>query len=167
MTVMSLLREVEELGGRLTAAGDKLRVSAPRPLPDRLVKELRRHKSEVLSFLLAPAWPAEDWQVFYGERAAIFECDGGVPRAEAEGRAYQDCVTEWLVRNPAPSGSDRCAWCGEPDGPGSTVVPFWTGSHGHTWLHHGCWDKWYGEREARAVEELAEAGVVAPKCDGE
>ena len=72
-----------------------------------------------------------------------------------------------MTQNSAPSAPGRCAWCDEPDETSwGTIVPFWTGSHGHTWLHHGCWDKWYGEREARAVEELAEAGVVAPKCDG-
>ncbi len=164
MTVRSLVREVEELGGHLIAAGDRLRVSAPHPLPDHLVQELRRHKPELLSFLRAPAWTSEDWQTFYGEREAILECDGGVPRTEAEGQAYRDCVTEWLVRNPAPSASDRCAWCGDADGLGSTIVPFWTGSHGHTWLHHGCWEQWYEEREANAVDALRQMGLTPPKC---
>ena len=45
-------------------------------------------------------WSAEDWQVFFDERAGIAEFDGGLPRAEAEAQAFACCVVEWLNRNP-------------------------------------------------------------------
>ena len=42
---------------------------------------------------------AEDWQVYFDERAGIAEFDGGLPRAEAEARAFECCVVERLNRN--------------------------------------------------------------------
>jgi hypothetical protein len=51
---------------------------------------LSSHKADILR-LLGPAndgWSPEDWRVFFKERAAILEFDGGLPRAEAEARAF-------------------------------------------------------------------------------
>ena len=62
-------------------------------------------------------WSAEDWQVFFDERAGIAEFDGGLPRPEAEVQAFACCVSEWLNRNPVRSrpavvsaavGTTRC-----------------------------------------------------------
>src|SRR5207342_393585 len=44
-------------------------------------------------------WSAEDWQVFFDERAGIAEFDGGLPRGAAEAGAFACCVVEWLNRN--------------------------------------------------------------------
>jgi hypothetical protein len=38
------------------------------------------------------SWSAEDWRVFFDERAGIVECDGG---AEAEAQAFACCVAAW------------------------------------------------------------------------
>ena len=57
-------------------------------------------------------WSPVDWRVFFHERAAIAEFDGGLPRAEAEERAYACCVVEWLNQNPTTSTSGRCLACG-------------------------------------------------------
>jgi hypothetical protein len=37
--------------------------------------------------------------------------------------------------------------------PGAMLLPFGTACH--TWLHHGCWDAWYAERRAHALQALA------------
>jgi hypothetical protein len=50
--------------------------------PPAVIDLLSRHKVEVVA-LLRPAedgWSAEDWQVFFDERAGIVEFDGGLPR---------------------------------------------------------------------------------------
>ena len=39
-------------------------------------------------------WSAEDWQVFFDERAGIAEFDGGLSRPEAEAQARASCVEE-------------------------------------------------------------------------
>ena len=61
-TASALVREVQAAGGRIAAIGSRLKLSAPAPLPDGLVNELRAHKAEVLSFLQGQAslrWGAE------------------------------------------------------------------------------------------------------------
>ena len=40
----------------------------------------------------------------------------------------------------------RCAWCGEGERSGATIVPFGTEVIGHTWLHSECWFEWYSKR---------------------
>ena len=59
---LALLREVQAAGGQIAFADGRLKLSAPAPLPDGLVNELRTHKAEVLSFLQGQAssgWDAE------------------------------------------------------------------------------------------------------------
>ncbi len=43
---------------------------------------------------------AEDWRALFDERAGIAEHNGGLARADAERRAFECCVMEWLWRNP-------------------------------------------------------------------
>ncbi len=61
-TAPALVREVKAAGGQIAFADSRLKLSAPAPLPDGLVNELRTHKAEVLSFLQGQAssgWGAE------------------------------------------------------------------------------------------------------------
>jgi hypothetical protein len=50
-TTSALLHRVWAQGGRLTLAGDVLRVTAPFPLPEELMDCLRRRKAEIISYL--------------------------------------------------------------------------------------------------------------------
>jgi hypothetical protein len=55
---------------------------------------LSDYKAEILR-LLRPsleAWSAEDWRAFFDERAAIAEFEAGLPRPEAEARAFACCI---------------------------------------------------------------------------
>ena len=61
-TAPALVREVEAAGGQIAFADGRLKLSAPAPLPDGLVSDLRAHKAEILSFLQGQAssrWGAE------------------------------------------------------------------------------------------------------------
>ena len=61
-TAPALVREVQAAGGQIAFADGRLKLSAPAPLPEGLVNELRTHKAEVLSFLQGQAssgWDAE------------------------------------------------------------------------------------------------------------
>jgi hypothetical protein len=157
-----IIEQIRTAGGRIMMIEDRLKVRAPLPLPDKLVAELRLHKAEILAFLQdgKAAWTPEDWQAFFDERAGIAEHDGGLSRADAQARAYECCVAEWLIRNPASSEPGCCAWCGGEDSTHCQVVPFGTGDIGHTWLHSGCWPAWYADRREQAVEGLAGAGIT-------
>lgn len=100
-------------------------------------------------------WKPDDWRHFFGERAAVLEYDHELPRAEAEARAWEWTVTEWLNQHPAPSEPDQCAWCDKPGNVG-VVVPFGVEA---TWLHHDCWKPWHQQRRQEAVSALAEMGI--------
>jgi hypothetical protein len=86
------------------------------------------------------------------EHASVTEHDESASRSEAERRAFQCCVSEWLDANPEPSSPGRCAWCGQVDVVGGVVVPF--GTRAHTWLHPSCWKMWFQNRRRQAEAAL-------------
>jgi hypothetical protein len=136
-----------------------LKTSAPPPPP--VVELLRRHKAEIMA-LLRPAedgWSADDWQGFYDERAGIAELDGGLPRAEAEARAFACCVAEWQNRNFVRSSPGRCLGCGSDDRAHDPILPYGMESTGHAWLHSRCWPAWQAGRRAEATAALAGMGI--------
>ena len=112
----------------------------------------------------AAEWDAQDWQAHFDERAGISERDGGLLRADAEERAFECCVVEWLWRNPPPAlGPEQCAHCDQPLGePGRNGLPFLTGDGGHRWLHSDCHADWTARRRAEAVAALEILGLRPP-----
>src|SRR5580704_3437949 len=72
-------------------------------------------KVRVRARLLRPVdttWASEDWQARFDERASFAELDGGLSRVDAEHKAFQFCIAEWLNINPSPSPAGQCGWCG-------------------------------------------------------
>ncbi len=108
----------------------------------------------------APGWDAADWRAYFDERAGIAEHDGGLSRADAEDRAYQVCVSQWMNRHaPRPTDPEgRCAHCDEPM-PESDALPFLTRG-GHIWLHSRCHAPWIARLRAEAVTALAGLGLT-------
>ena len=111
-----------------------------------------------------PAWSAADWRMFYEERAAIAEHDGGLDQAEAECRAFKAAVVHWMNCNPLTDpGPDRCGGCGEPVGHiGQDSVPVLNGKDEHVWVHHGCHHRLMARRYAEAIKALAAMGLTPP-----
>lgn len=107
-------------------------------------------------------WSAADWQAFFAERAAIAEFSGGLPRAEAEARAFACCVAEWLNRYFVPASPGRCLGCGKANGAHEPLLPFGTDRIGFVWLHSRCWSAWSDGRKAEAVAALAVMGIGHP-----
>jgi hypothetical protein len=103
-------------------------------------------------------WDAEDWQTYFDERAAIAEFDGGLPRPEAEARAYECCIVHWLSIVPPIVADDReCSVCSRPLG--GQAVPVLRAGGGHVWLHHGCIERFNVQRQGEAHRALAEMGI--------
>ena len=115
----------------------------------------------------AEEWDAEDWRVYFEERAGIAEFDGEQTRADAEAVAFERCIVEWLNRHLEHSDPDRCAWCEKPDRDTHAVVPFGTENHGHTWVHPECWNDWHRNRLEKARQALAAMGLKNPPRAGE
>jgi hypothetical protein len=51
VSALPLIEAVQRAGGAILLQGDRLRLSAPEPLPEDLVQELRAHKAEVIDHL--------------------------------------------------------------------------------------------------------------------
>ena len=55
MTAAPLIEAVRRAGGRILVRGGHLRLSAPAPLPDTLIAQVRQHKAEILDVLRTAA----------------------------------------------------------------------------------------------------------------
>ena len=156
MSAVEALRVAQQNGICFDIDGADLILDAEREPAPTVLEAIRRNKAKILTLLVADhrAWTAEDWQVFFNERAGIAEFDGGQNRVDAEAIAFECCIVEWLDHHPEYSHPDRCAWCGVPYRDGNAVVPFGVDSQGHTWLHPECWSDWCQDRRERAQRAL-------------
>ena len=161
MNAAEALCMARENGVRVDIAGTDLILDANQEPASLVLEALRRHKVGIVALLTVAErnWTAEDWGVFYNERAGIAEFDGELPRPEAEIRAFECCIIEWLNRNPQHSNLGRCARCGEPDRDRHAVVPFGAESRSHTLLHPDCWPKWFPYRRQMAIRALVKIGI--------
>ena len=157
MSAAEALKAARDAGIELALDGDDLVLSAASAPAPAVLDVLSRHKAGIVA-LLRPGrdgWSAEDWQVYFDERAGIAEFDGGLPRAEAEARAFECCVVEWLNRNPVCSPPGRCLRCGGREDTHDKLLPYGTEPTGHAWLHSLCWEAWHANRKAKAVAILS------------
>lgn len=161
LSALEALRAARAEGIDLGIEGDRLAVGAPAEPPAAILDALARHKPQIID-LLRPGrdgWSAEDWLSYFDERAGVAEFDGGLPRPQAEARAFACCVAAWLDRNTQPSPPDRCAACGGGSDPHDILRPHLVTPAGHVWLHARCWPAWQAERRAEAVAALGAMGV--------
>ena len=165
MSAAEALRQARAAGIRVRIDGDDLALEASAPPPAEVLDVCMRHKADILALLRRgrDGWSGEDWREFFDERAGIAEFDGGLPRDQAEARAFSCCVGEWLHRNPVRSPSGRCDHCGQSKG---MLLPYLTGyttkDPGHTWLHQECSPKWHQAHRAKAVSALVAMGISIP-----
>jgi hypothetical protein len=160
MSAAAVLRAARALGVDVTLDGKDLLLEAASEPPAATLEALSRYKADIIE-LLRPGpdgWSAEDWRLYFEERAAVAEYDGGLLRIEAEAQAFKCCIVKWLDLNPTPSAPGHCAWCGGPTNR-APVVPFGTESGTHVWLHRQCWTEWQKMRRSRAKEALNRMGI--------
>jgi hypothetical protein len=159
------LRAARAAGIDLQLDGDDLVLEASAPPPAVILDLLSRYKPGIV-VLLRPGrdgWSPEDWQVFFDERAGIAEFDGGLPRPDAESRAFACCIVEWLNRNFVRSPPGRCLACSGGDSVDDALLPRGVESTGHAWLHLRCWPEWRAARRAEAVAALEAMGIKRSK----
>jgi hypothetical protein len=112
MSAVEALNAARAAGMELALDGDDLALSATSAPPAAMLDALARQKAEIVALLLpgGDGWSAKTgWS---SSTAGIAEFDGGLPRGEAEARAFECCVVEWLNRNPVWSRFGRCLGCG-------------------------------------------------------
>jgi hypothetical protein len=164
MSAVEALKAARAAGVELALDGDDLVLIAASAPPAAVLDALSRYKAKIVS-LLRPGrdgWSAEDWQVFFDERAGVIELDGGLSCPEAEAQAFACCVVEWLNRTPERSPAGRCLGCGDREYAHDPLLPYGVEPADHVWLHSRCWPAWYAARKAKAVSALAAMGINAP-----
>jgi sugar phosphate isomerase/epimerase len=161
MSATEALRAARALGVELAIDGNDLLLEPASEPPAAVLDELSRYKAEIVALLRGgrDGWSAEDWLLFFEERAGIAEFDAGLPRTEADARALACCIAEWLNRNPTPSAPGRCAWCGQAESNDAVVLPNGVEPGTHIWLHAECWPAWQEVRRSQAREALARMGI--------
>ena len=110
-----LIEAATAAGARFEVSGDRLRVTAPRPLPDAVVTELRRAKSDILRLILPSADDAAErvwWRDQYAARIARRFRHGHCGWQDAERLAFGELVVAWHQQRGAPATPGRCAGCG-------------------------------------------------------
>jgi hypothetical protein len=167
MTAAQFLKTARAAGLELEVDGAQLALKAATKPPAEVLEALSRNKTEIIALLRRgpDGWSAEDWLAFFDERAGIAEFDGGLPRQEAEARAYICCITEWLNRNFVHSPPGRCLLCGEIEHASDPLLPIGTEHIGHAWLHSRCWPAWHASRRAEAAAALAKMGITRSRKD--
>jgi hypothetical protein len=162
MSAFQALDVARAAGIEVRLAGKQLELSASREPPPDVLDMLRRHKLSIVAILdPTQPWDPVEWLAYFDERAGIAEFDGGLPRAEAEERAYGCCITEWLSRTAVISAPGPCPVCGGSDGPSDPLLAIGIVG-GRTWLHLGCVKVWCCIRRAKAVAAFDAMGIRSP-----
>ena len=163
MSAVETLTEARAVGIHLEIEGEDLLLEASAPPPTAVLDALSQHKTEIVAILRRghDCWSSEDWRLFFKERAEMAEFAGGLPRNEAEARAFECCIIEWLNQNPSPSVPGRCAWCGRSESHDAVVLPYGTEPGTHIWLHSYCWIEWRKMRRSQAEDALNRLGIGA------
>ena len=161
MSATEALRAALALGVELAIDGNDLLLEATSEPAAVVLDGLSQHKAEIVAMLRRgrDGWSAEDWRLFFEERAAIAEFDAGLSRTEAEAHALSCCIVEWLNRNPTPSAPGRCAWCGQAESHDAVVLPYGTEPGTHIWLHAECWPAWQEARRSQAAGAMTRMGI--------
>ncbi len=164
MSALKALRTARAAGVNVTLSGDNLALEASSPPPNALLEDLSRNKADIIALLRTGAdrRNAEDWLIYFKERAGVAGFVGGLHREQAEAQAFKCCVAEWMNRNPQTSLPDRCLGCGCNETDVDPLLPFSCGTHGHSWLHARCWEGWFESRKAEAVLALVAMGIKKP-----
>jgi hypothetical protein len=173
VTAAEALKMAQTAGVYLQLDGDDLVLEATAPPPADIVDLLSVHKLAIVAMLRRGSEDrsAEDWQVFFDERAAIAERQGGLPRPAAEACAFECCVVEWMNCTFVRSPPGRCLACGGSDHSHDVLLPFGIEPIGQAWLHSRCWPAWYAGCKAAAVAAMRAMGIVpvsiaAPESGG-
>jgi hypothetical protein len=102
VSAVPLIEAVQRAGGAIALQGDRLRLSAPEPLPQELLEDLRLHKEELIDYL------------HHAGRLRLGEHAAASPASAA--RSPNETVAAWaddvarLRRMPPPRNYPEQAW---------------------------------------------------------
>ncbi len=96
MSAAEALKAARTAGIEIRLDDDDLVLEASSAPPAAVLDLLSRHKPGIAVLLRSGRdGSAEDWQVFFDERAGIAEFDGDLSRTQAEAHAFACCIADW------------------------------------------------------------------------
>lgn len=116
MTPRALLDEIAGAGARIEARGERLRLTAPKPLPADLVARIRTAKPALLAALAE----VPDWQARHREALSHWEALHSAD--EAARLAWGELQVRWHRLHGERLPEWQCAGCGEPIGGGEALM---------------------------------------------
>lgn len=165
MSAANTLAQARAAGLRVRIDGDDLALEAAAQPAAEMLDLLARHKADIVALLRpgSDGWSGEDWLEYFEAQARTVAVNDGLPRDQAEARAFSCCIGEWLHRNPVRSPSGRCDFCGQSTG---MLLSYLTGysvkDPSHTWLHQACSRAWHQAHRAKAASALVAIGISIP-----
>lgn len=115
MTPRALLAEIAGAGARIEARGERLRLTASKPLPADLVARIRAAKPALLAALAE----VSDWQARHLEALSHW---GALRPADAARLAWGELQVRWHRLHGERVPEWQCAGCGEPIGGGEALM---------------------------------------------
>jgi hypothetical protein len=100
MSAAEALKAARAVGISIEVDGGDLILQASAAPPGDVIDALSRYKQAIIA-LMRPAsdcWSQEDWRCYFDERVRRAE-SGGLPRSQAQARAFACCIPEWLNRH--------------------------------------------------------------------
>jgi len=112
-------------------------------------------------------WGAQDYRAYHAERSGIYEHEAHLSRRQAELRALEDCIAEWIRRRPIDATPAACAGCGKQDIGEHDIRVIEYRSGGNLWAHGTCWSTLKETWTYEADMALHAMGVTKPLGVGE
>jgi hypothetical protein len=136
---------------------------APRPRRSkrRSIEALRDCKEVVVAELRRIAAAAGELRRSFERHVAFIMRMRNLLRPEAERLAFEAVLVDRLNAVFPDTRSDRCAHCGRPETLDAVLLLLGYGAF-HSWLHADRRERWRNDRRAKAIAELASAGVIKP-----
>lgn len=101
MSGAEVLKAALWAGVYIVTDGGDLLLEADGPPSASVLDALKRNKQAIVALLGAcpNGWSGEDCLMFFEERAAVLEFDGGLTRREAEILALEETFERWRTKN--------------------------------------------------------------------
>ncbi len=169
-TAAELIRAATAAGATLAMSGDRLSVTAPRPLAPELVEELRRAKPEILRLLATG--PGDDdghrapsdaawWHGRFTIRTIHWELGGYRSHLEARCLAFGELLDEFRESQGRRWPTWQCAGCDEPID-GLSALTLADGNRIHFGDENECLIRFGRRWHGAAVAGLRALGLEAP-----
>jgi hypothetical protein len=127
MSPAQALQLARSAGIKVKIDGENLLLEALAPPPAAVLDLLSHHKTAILTMLRpgVDGWSAEDWQIFFEERASILEFEGALQRPQAEEHAFACCIRGMVESQSRQFDAGALSQLRQWESPGRSIAAVW------------------------------------------